>query len=463
MKLIHESPPYLAYADPEGNLVLKITKEGKATFHEQRAIAAIVAVLRHRFAAYNWQDSFLGKTRGKWEQITPPLADSFMHQWVTFASAESFDPGGKPANTVLDASFSERIESLGALVSDTIKTPLASRLLGELHSLPDLNGFLKHPIHGNPPGNWVRPPAPKLRDFPHPAGCSHLRALFSSLNLAPPDHCALYTFLLWCYHAYSLEEPRPILMIDSPVAQIGKSEVSAAISILLDVKPSTVPEFTGSRARNTDSIIAHLTQGRRTLVLSNIDAKEEWNDPFVVCLSTDTGTSQRAKYDRGTTSFPGIVVIMSTVYGTSSFHADVISRVFRTYLPGPPRALAVRPEPYAKEFRNEIIAEILSAHAAAAPWQLVPFTRFNAFEAAGLSAYCAAFGCTPQEASDRLRTAVVGARGLLAEAVPNLHREHSEAFLAINRDVVAQRSGRTVANLEGARALGFTFTDGEWK
>lgn len=284
---------------------------------------------------------------------------------------------------------------------------------------------------------------------------THLSRLFSAFGLAAPDHCALYAHLLACFHAASLDHPRPILFVDSWVPERGKSEVGSALATLLDGAPSSIP-LAGTRDQITEQVTAHLLRGGRTLVGHNLSARESWNNVFLVSLSTDDNVSQRPKYGRETVSFPGVVVVLNGVYGEFSLHPDVITRIFRVQLPGDAGRLDPAPRTYARRHRDDIISEILEVHRAAAPWRSHTLSRFADFEEAGLSAYARAFKLSHEEVQERFSRALRGAWGLAPEAVSELFRVAPEAFSGHAQVAGAVRSGRTRAR-EGARGLGFVY------
>lgn len=291
----------------------------------------------------------------------------------------------------------------------------------------------------------------------------HLTSLFSSLDFDAVDHATLYSFFFGCFHAASLDYPRPLLFIDSEEQGRGKTEVSRALTILLDKKPTSLA-MSGNAAADMDNIVAHLLSGCRCISGQNISGVADYNNSFLACLATDGTVSMRGKYDRNATPFAGIVGILSAVYGQASFHPDLVTRAWRVFLSGRAQKLAIQPWLYAKDNRDALIAEILLAHSRATLYTEPHTTRFNHFEAAAAGAYAEFKGCSHPEVAALLKKATDGRLGLLSTAVNSLYKSNPKAFAVPPHTEVIGFTARQFDPdaLEGARALGYTFHHGEW-
>jgi len=291
----------------------------------------------------------------------------------------------------------------------------------------------------------------------------HFNALFSSFEFDAVDHTTLYSFIFGCFHAASLDHPRPIFFIDSEVPARGKTEVSRALTILLD-KKSTSLAITGNGPADMDNIVANLLSGCRCISGQNVSGVAEYNNPLLACLATDGTVSMRGKYDRTATPFAGIVGILSAVYGQASVHPDIVTRSWRVFLSGPAQRLDVQPAVYAKENRDALINEILVAHSRATEYTEPPTTRFNHFEAAAAGAYAEFSGRSHLEVAALLKKATNGRLGLLPAAVNSLYKSNPKAFtVPPHKEVIGFTARQFDPDaLEGARALGYTFHHGEW-
>lgn len=447
------SPPYRT----EGPLILHELQSGakhyKGAFDTHQCARLVALHLVNLELLYQWQGRLLGKWKtGNWTILDDaPMVDAFLGHHLIFAEVP---PGWalRPPNAAAEEPLMSQVQACGGVVNDGRKVGLANLIFSIRKTLPKVNGFLHHPIHGDPAGLWLRPPLPTARNcYPYP----NLKFLFSAFDLPAPDHAALYIHLLACFHSASLDFPRPILFVDSWAPGRGKSEIGSAFSTLLDGVPTSIP-LTGTRDTLTENVVAHLLRGGRVLCGHNLTARDDWNNVFLVSLSTDDGVSQRPKYGKESTSFPGVVVLLNGVYGEFSLHPDVIARLFRVQLGGAPCLLTPPPRDYVREHRVSIIREILAAHLVATPWTLPVLTRFAPFEAAGCSAYAAAFELSHQEVQDRLRASLAGSWGLGPHSVPSLFRAQPEAFSEVFQGAVACRPGRATVP-PGARGLGFIF------
>jgi len=291
----------------------------------------------------------------------------------------------------------------------------------------------------------------------------HLNVLFSSFDFDAVDHATLYSFFFGCFHAASLDYPRPLFFIDSEEPGRGKTEVSRALTILLDKKPTSLA-ISGNTTADMDNIVSHLLSGCRCISGQNVSGVAEYNNSFLACLATDGTVSMRGKYDRNATPFSGIVGILSAVYGQASFHPDLVTRSWRVFLSGRAQKLEIQPWLYAKDNRAALIEEILMAHSRATPYTEPAITRFNHFEAAAAGAYAEFKGCSHLEVASLLKKATAGRLGLLPAAVNSLYKSDPKAFTVPPHKEVVGFTARPFdpEALEGARALGYTFHNGEW-
>ena len=348
------------------------------------------------------------------------------------------------------------VDSVPRSYGEAITTAAQTKL-----ALP-VDGLLLHPYAGEPEGAWVqRRPWVAPRAAPDPA-YPHLRKLFSALPLAPASHAALHMYLLGVFHACSLEQEHPILFIDSWVRGRGKSEVCAAIQLLLEGTRCAIEASPGRQAFH-DTIVAHLVGGSRVIPVHNLSGRAAYESEFFATMATEGGIEARPKYGRDSERFLGVLPIFNGVYGAFSLAEDFLCRCWRVELPGPAQVLTPRPREYAAEHRDEIIAEILAAHEPR-PWFQRPHTRFAAFEAVSAQAYGRAFSLAPDAVSARIRAAQKSASALLPSAVQSLYSSHPKAFEAPHTDVVGDQyaTGKKSPPPAGASALGFTFDGDVW-
>jgi hypothetical protein len=271
----------------------------------------------------------------------------------------------------------------------------------------------------------------------------------------------LYSYLFGAFHKCSLNQPRPLLFVDSVEQGVGKSVTGEAIATLVDEEPRTL-----SLDRNTnegDEIVAQLAMGNRCLVLPNLAHRRNWTNTLLATLCTDVGQARRLKYAAKATTFYGTLGITSAVLGAITLHRDLISRLWRVSLHGEAKpALHPVPQEYAAEHRLELQAEIMLAHERATPYEAKLSTRFPQFERAGCAAY-AVFAALPHEQVSVLMQQAERARHFLRdEVMQSLHIKHPELF----RDKLPwQGVGESqdwLRDYDGAHGFGYVLEDGQW-
>jgi hypothetical protein len=364
--------------------------------------------------------------------------------------------------------LAEQGEAAPFTVSRTVPRSYGDYLIGATSfpkaAVPDLDGFLNHPIAGVPNGVWRERRPWRCPTGSPGADSPHLRALFSGLPLDPAGHAALHMYLFGAFHAVSLENEKPLLFVDSWVRGRGKSEVCDAIQILLEGSRCAI-EASPARQAFHDSLIAHLVSGARVVPLHNLEGRPDYMNETFASIATDGGLSTRPKYGRESLRFPGVLPILNGVYGAFSLHKDLLCRCWRVELPGVAQALTLRPREYAEAHRDEIIAEILQAHKRATiQGARSPVTRFAEFERCAGRAYRQAFALGEGETWDRIKKMQCGATALLQSGVRALYSAHPRAFEAPHDKVVGGRfdTGPKEVPHTGATALGFTFNGDTW-
>ncbi|MEE8522171.1 MAG: hypothetical protein V3S83_12495 [Gemmatimonadota bacterium] len=340
---------------------------------------------------------------------------------------------------------------------------------GDTDDLRKVRGMLLHPVHGDC-ADWIYNFHGSLPD-PEP-GYPHLRALFSGMKLTPEAHVVAYTFLLACFHEASLSGPRPILFVDSWQQSRGKSQICQAITTLIDGTDRGM-----SLPRDIDSarqeIVAHFLNGRSGFI-DNIDGKRNWNHALLASMATGNPSARRL-YDKNTSDLSGTITMLNSVYGSSSFHGDMLTRFYRVELQGLSDrkiGLVPAPWPYAEEHRLEIIAEILAAHqAASTETPEGDYTRFKDFDLAGLRAYSVVFEARVDEARRRLIRASDGAQSLRTDVVEHCYCNHHSRFYAAHERVFRgtvwasprpEFAPKLGSDTDGATALGLRLEAGKW-
>lgn len=329
-------------------------------------------------------------------------------------------------------------------------------------TIPEVRGVLRHPVF--PPGGiegWLDE-RPDLVLPEAGAGFPHLERLFSSIELDAASRCALYSYLFGAFHRCSLNEPRPLLMVDSREQQCGKSITGEAIAVLVDEEPRTLT--LDRDANEAEEIVAQLAHGTRCLVIPNLTRRRNWNNTLLATLCTDLGQARRLKYTAKATTFYGTLGISSTVLGTSTLHRDLITRLWRVALANVKRPrLEVVPSAYAREHRLALLAEIMQCHALAEPYHdSFVTTRFPTFEKAGCAAY-AVFAGLPHEIVGGLMERAERARYIFRdEVMASLWCARPELFADRCNWPAIPQGAEWLKDYDGAHAFGYTLKEGKW-
>lgn len=337
-----------------------------------------------------------------------------------------------------ESTFEEMLEFVDGVDSvDFFPPSMASAISVKFHrdKVQIANGILNHPVHGPAP-EWVFnfPPTlpPANNNYPH------LRALFSALDpLLPPEaRATLYTFLLGCFHSCSLSGARPVLFVDSWIQGVGKTQICQAISTLLDGQDMSISSG-ASRSKLYDELVAHYLT-HRSAYIDNIDNRADYNNTLLATICTGE-PHPRGKYDRETSALIGRVVMLNSVFGAASIHRDLVDRMARVELRGEPLpALTPLPSAYAKEHRNEIIAEILHALAASEVSGgscVEAQSRFPEFTNAGARAASFVLGRDLGSLLEDLAAARRSAGSLESGPMAHLYKDHPERFRYVSRAV----------------------------
>lgn len=420
---------------------------------------AVSAALSGANRLYNWHENKLLYHRGRWV----PLRNQFsacekLQKEVLLALCLG---GPFPwQNPQVPGGADNPRDSLrrtnGIIVCDDFPLPLA-RFFSEpdtLSSLPSVAGLLHHPFAGQSRDHWLT--LDQGGSAPDP---DSLRALFSAFDLPSQDHCALYTYLFACLHAVSLDYPRPLLLVDSYQRGRGKSEVGQVIQVLLDGQFEELVHK--DRDTMNEELLARLGEGKRTILLDNLDQKRSFNSTFLASLSTGKPGGRR-KYSAANEYWGGTIGLLNTVLGSCSLHPDLLERIWRVQLHGPSRPLHPRPIDLARQCRSGILAAGLHALELArdVPYSGHVHSRFAEFERVGAGAYCLFFNLQHEEVEQLLKNMLNGRRFYLTEAVSSLHNTRAELFEGFHAPL-STVNGRPL-DLTGAQAFGLTHNGKEW-
>jgi len=374
-------------------------------------------------------------------------------------------------NTTAENDLAMVIESRSLELDETPHS-LARSIVGEQYRpyVKEAVGILQHPVYGMVAAAWLLPPE-ELYPIPEETDYSHIKNLFSGMDLSPASHAAAYCFLLGGLHADSLTVPRPVLVVDSWQQARGKSEICLAISTLLDDEAHAIAD----PKRETDlhdELVAGLRDGR-TITIDNVDGKGDYNPDAIATASTGT-LKIRHKYDSGTTKYSGLLVMLNLVYGASSFHPDIVSRGLRCELTGPSVAIKPQPRDYARDYRTEILGEIIHALTNCEQDYKDASSRFREFDTVALPAYAHIFDITLEEAAERLAEARHQMRAFSMPVVTHFagvnptsavlfkERALDRRFIGLLPDQVSLAL-TLPPEYNGVQAMGKTLTNGEWK
>ena len=336
-------------------------------------------------------------------------------------------------------------------------------LVSESPCIPEARGVLRHPIFpdGDAEG-WLDERPPVRKKGPDTAW-PHLRRLFSGVDRDNASRAILYSYLFAAFHKCSLNQPRPLLIVDSIEQGVGKSVTGEAIATLIDDNPKTLA--LDRNANEGDEIVSILAHGSRCLVLPNLAQRRNWNNTLLATLCTDIGQSRRMKYSAKATTFYGTLGITSAVLGGVSLHRDLVSRLWRVALKGKAQpSLTTVPQEYAKEHREDLQSEIMGVHTLAEVYTGRLSTRFTAFEAAGAAAYAVFEGISHREVAELMGQAEKARHFFRDEVMASLWRKHPEVFAEKLAWTGVGEGADWLKDYAGAHAFGFILSeDGKWQ
>lgn len=349
---------------------------------------------------------------------------------------------------------------------------LTSSSAGSRRGVAEVNGIVPHPVIGDPHGRWAKndgPLSPRrlAAVLEGPMPYVHLPRLFQALKLDPVSHAAVHTYLLGAFHARSLDSPRPILLVDSHVRGRGKSTVASTIGIIVDDHPSVIPYGGDSYGTLRDTIIAH-TLDRRVVTIDNIEGVSNFSNSFISSATT-VEPSERAKFDRKTSTPVGILPCFTLVDGQATIAEDLLARSLRCELRGEAARLVPDPRTYAQEHANEIQLECLHALANSEPVAGIN-SRFEAFASVGAGAYSHVFKTNPIEVIELLERAQRGSYALSQDVCRHFFHSGVADFRPHDKIVsedspVGSIRDRTVLppEAEGCIFLNHTLKGREWQ
>lgn len=296
---------------------------------------------------------------------------------------------------------------------------------GERPHVQKADGLLRHPIVGAPFGTWLQNSAPFS---PLQGDCAyvHLRALFSALALDPPSHAALYCYLLAAFHARSFDKPRPLLLVDSWIQGVGKTEVCNSICQLVDGQESSVSFRAGGWGEELIKAIHAHIKNRRGVTLDNLDGVKNWNNPFIASACTGV-PSVRHLYDSNASSAPGLLLMINLVDGACSIHQDLLARAWRVELKGEAIHLSPSPLEYSKQHTEKIVQEIIYALENSTPFPGAS-SRTSDFDSVGIAAYSLVFKMAPAEVRRELDAARQNSYAFAHPVLDHFHCFPSQDF-----------------------------------
>ncbi len=468
------------YTSPDGHISSGLLDDNPVAFldvsvrHVTRfpasasAYRAVTTALSAAGLLRCFQGGFYIKTFGEWTPIVS-VEDAVVKLDGAIVLARTPNPDfimnprvNNRANEAGD--FPEFIERLDEVSLMTMPRAMGNYFVKRDDSaVPAIAGFLSHPVHGTPAEDWLE----LTRFAGEPAeSTERLSTLFSAFGLDDASHFALYGFLLGAFHHVSLDCERPILIVDSWKRGRGKSEVSNVINYLLSGQEQGITMRT-SKDEMKNELLAFLGNGGRVVTVHNIESnKPAWSNDMLAALATDGAIGGRMKYGRTSVHFKGVLPIINTIYGSASLSKDLIDRAWRVELRGEPAPLSPRPIEYAKEYRDEILCEIMGVHERAAELceSYDSVTRMAPFERVAVASYTEAFNessvWTPQFCSNM----AAGRAALSHDNMCSLYKAVPDAFEDAS-DMVrrAQLSSQVYEPTEGATALGYKFTGKTWE
>ena len=130
------------------------------------AVALFLEVCKGTPLIYNWRNNLLGRPRtgAPWRQLSDVHAINHILQshlrLVSIPAGADYDELSSP-NPPEDASLSERLTAARFFVHDTLQMAFCQQILAAVADVPEVVGFLAHPIYGVPEERWLYPEAPK--------------------------------------------------------------------------------------------------------------------------------------------------------------------------------------------------------------------------------------------------------------------------------------------------------------
>lgn len=330
-------------------------------------------------------------------------------------------------------------------------------LEGEIPARPGManyGGILRHPVaHMPPDSHWAPGPQWEAR----PVEGDPCRALFEELQLAPHDLFALWTYICGAFHGGSLNNARPLLVVDGRERGTGKSQVCEAVRELIDDNSSML-SLASDQEETRKVYASHFVgSGARSVCIDNL-TRHDFSDDFLASLLTGSA-DVRPLFSGQMTEVCGVCVITNFNYGDASLAEDLIERALRVEIRRTSKNFENAPADYARLNRNAIMNQIMHAVTSVgpAPKKLPIYTRAIEFYAAGARAAAALMGITEEQGLEHLRTSITGARGLRQSVmydaissikdVPASAPKRRDRALSTTADVGARAYGH-ILNLE---------------
>lgn len=460
--LVYEVNPMMPARNPRFSFEGEVARMLFTAISERKILRNFYGSNRIRVPAGNW----IAVSRGNMAELLDYTG------FVFYMGRAPIPETGLPApnsevqaeeDPVLQAhKYLYMLRAAGVINPCRLESEWKEAFTAESACIPEARGLLKHPIW--PTGDvegWLDE-SPRSLPNADPA-YPHLRKLFSGVEMDAVSECALFSYLFAAFHSCSLNQPRPLLVVDSVEQQVGKSVTGEAIGTIVDETPTTLTLDNGTN--DGEEIVASLARGSRCLVLPNLAQKRNWTSTLLACLCTDVGQSRRMKYAAKATTFYGTLGITSTVLGAATLHKDLIVRMWRVSLLNKPKPrLSIVPQQYAAEHRLELQAEIMHVHSQAKPYEGSVSTRFPEFESAGCAAYAAYKGLTHDEVASLMARGERARHFFRDDVMKSLFYTHQDVF---HEDCNWQQGGQNhLADLtpyDGARGFGFILKEGKWQ
>jgi len=158
--------PHVALHTVDNDLILvEETKDSPRFGAAYSALQLFVAVCDLEPLIYNWRDRLLGRSH-----LTKPWrgldnVHKINHILQSNLSLAAIAPGADyetlaPGNLPDDATTIDRLRSTGFSVYTGIQLAFCHQILAAVADVPEVVGFLAHPIHGAPEERWLYPETP---------------------------------------------------------------------------------------------------------------------------------------------------------------------------------------------------------------------------------------------------------------------------------------------------------------